>query len=694
MKKIILLTGIFLLFCGNMLMAQMPANRTAQTIIADALTQIPTQDGETYQNLMKDLCSTGEEGVLTMVKMLNPPGKGSNATIDFALSGMSHYATGEGLSAVRKTLESAYMKALDQTNELETKAFIIRQLQIVGQDECIEALARYLNQEDLCSPAALALASIGSEKAGQALQVSLLRRMGTAKTQQSVLQAIGEAQLPVNEDLIKGMLGTGDENFQKTVLYALSRTGTKASIPVLASAAEKTGFTTEKTGANDAYIRLLNRVIAQGDVKVAEKAASDLLKKSTKVGRTETRIAALHLLVAAQGDRKTEEIVLVGAVLIPMEGKGKQATKTLTTALKDPNKEYRNAALDIISESVDKSLYVSLIKSLQKAKPELKVDILNWLGREVEYPDKKALLSALETGIETTAVQLIIKQANSTDFNVKQTATMTLVKIGNTEAIAPIASFLTSDDAQVIALAKDALSTFKGDISSAIAGRISAASDKGKVAIAELLALRKDSRFMNNVLELTKSTSPDVKVSALNALKDVVGEKDLTNMCGMLETADKPEIAPLQQAIISALSAQPTNQQVDTITRRMIQAGESKKHLYYVPLASTMENKALEMIVDGFKKGQGEAKDAAFEALLSWKDFRAANELYEVCRDETASAYFDRALSSYTRMVANSSLTGENRLIFLRKAMEVAKTDAQKNTILNQIGRTNTFLAL
>ena len=675
MKKIIIsIISCALLFCGSVLMAQMPANRTAQTMIADALAQIPAQNPDIYQSLMTDLCSTGEEGVLSLVKMINAPGKGSNELIDYALSGMSHYATGEGREAVRKTMENAYVKALDQTDEIETKAFIIRQLQVVGQDDCIETLARYLNQEDLSSPTAKALASIGTEKAGQALQASLLRRMGSANTQQSALLAIGDAQLPVNEDLIKGMVGTGDEDFQRTVLYALSRTGSKASIPVLAAAAEKAGFTMEKTSANDAYIRLIDRVITQGDLKEAEKAASDLLKKSTKAGRTGTRIAALRLLTTAQGTN---------------------AIKTLTTALKDSNIEFRNAALDFISEKADKAFYVSIIKSLQKEKPAQKVDILNWLGREAaDNPDKKALLSSLETGIETTAVQLIIKQVNSADFNVKQAATMALVKIGNTEAIAPITSFLTSDDVQVVTLAKDALSIFKGDISPAVARVISTASDNGKAAITELLALRKATGFMNAVLELTKSSSPDVKATAYKALKDVVGEKDLTNMCGMLEEAGKPEIAYLQQAVVSALSSQSASQQVETITRRMIQAGESKKHLYYIPLATTEEDKALEIIVDGFNKGQGEAKDAAFEALLSWRDFRAADELYEVCLDPSASAYFDRAITSYIRMVTNPSLTGENRLIFLRKAMEVAKTDVQKNTILNRIGRTGTYLAM
>ena len=694
MRKLCISIGSVLLLCTNILMAQAPMTEyRRQTVIADALAQMPAKTSQANQELMRAFCTTGEEGVLTMVKMMNAPGKGSNEQVEFALSGMSQYATGEGLSDIRTTMESAYLKALDQIDEPETKAFIIRQLQVVGQDESVEALGRYLGHEDLCSPAAKALAMIGTEQAGQALQIALLRRIGTAKTQQSILLALGEAQLAINEDLLQGMVGVGDDDFRQAVFFALSRTGSKASLPILASAAEKAGFWTEKTSANDAYIRLIKRVIMQGDLKVAEKAASDLLKKSTKAGRTGTRIAALRLLTAAQGVRKTEDLILIGMTVIPVEGNMKQATKTLTTALKDPNKEYRNAALDILSDNADKTLYISLIKLLPKAKPELKVDLLNWFGREAECPDKKALLSSLETGIETTAVQLIIRQAASADFDVKQAATMALVPIGNTDAIAPIVSFLASDDELVIALAKDALSTFNGDISPVIARTLPTASDKGKAAAAELFALRKATGHLNNVLELTKSGSADVKAAAYKASKDVVGEKDLTNMCGMLEMADKPEIAPLQQAVISALSSQSPSQQVETITRRMIQAGENRKHLYYIPLAATGESQALEMIVDGFRNGQGDAKDAAFEAILTWRGFEAADELYGVCTDPSATAYFDRALTAYIRMVSNPSLTGENRLIFLRKAMEAARTDVQKNTILNQIGRTGTYLA-
>lgn len=206
--------------------------------------------------------------------------------------------------------------------------------------------------------------------------------------------------------------------------------------------------------------------------------------------------------------------------------------------------------------------------------------------------------------------------------------------------------------------------------------------------------MRKATANLTTVLELIKSGSPEVKKAAYTALKDVVSEGDLVNLCGMLETADASAVAPIQQAVISAISSMSPAKQKETITRRMLQAGESKKYLYYIVLATTGEKDALATIVDGFHKGSGAARDAAFEALLNWKGIEAADELYAICKDASSSAYLDRALKAYVKLVSNPAFTGENRLLSLRKAMEVAKTDEQKNIILKQVERTGTFLGM
>ena len=205
MKKIYMTVGALLL-CGNLLMAQAPANRTSKTLVADVLAQMPAQEQENYNTLIGQLSEAGGDAVLNLVSKLNAPGKGSNASVDYALSGLSHYVMAKGEENARRVVSEAYCKALDKVSESETKAFIIRQLQIVGGDEAIETLVSYLHDPQLSGPAARALAANGSPAAGEALRSSLLRRMGTPETQKNIIKAIAEAQVDNTEEILLPLL--------------------------------------------------------------------------------------------------------------------------------------------------------------------------------------------------------------------------------------------------------------------------------------------------------------------------------------------------------------------------------------------------------------------------------------------------------------------------------------------------------
>lgn len=661
-----------LLLCGSMLMAQTPANRTAKTTAADVLAQMPAAKQAAYNKLIGDLSSTGEEGVLLLVNMINAPGKGNNANVDYALSGLTHYVMAKGEENARLVTANAYLKALEMVNERETKAFIIRQLQILGKDECIDALASYLNDESLSGPAARALAANGSEKAGQALVAALKSRSGSPKTQKDVIRAIADAQVKEAEAVLLTLQGAADPDMQKDVLYALSRVGGMNSMPVLAKAAEKAGYTMEVTGANEAYIALLKQLVPSNRDAVM-KAAKKLQKDAVKAGQEQTREAALQILLAAEEPAKVSKMIIA--------------------AMKDPSKNYRNAALSYASDFADKELYIELMKMVPKAKPELKVDILNWIGREAKNPSKHDVIRDLEIRFDLPAKQILLEQLGDANFDVKQAATWTLVKIGDKSYIPSLAELLKSDDKQVVLLGQDALAAFPGDIDGAVAKAVSSAANEGKIAGLELLAMRKATANINTVLDQIQTGSPEVKAAAYVALKDVVGERDITNMCGMLETADALAVPPMQRAVISALSSLSAADRVETVTRRMLQAG-NKDYLYYLVLASTGQPDALATIVKGFRSNTGVKRDAAFEALLNWKGIEVADELYAICKENPSSNYFDPALTACVKLVSNPAFTGENRLLSLRKAMEIAKTDAQKNAILQQIEKTGTFLGM
>lgn len=445
----------------------------------------------------------------------------------------------------------------------------------------------------------------------------------------------------------------------------------------LATAAARAGYTAEKTGATAAYIALIKQVAAQGEVAVAEKAAKGLLKNATKARVVQTRIAALDILFFVENQRAPH--------------KKSTLSKRVSDALKDPDREYRKGALNIASGYADKEIYIEVIKVMAKAGPEVKVDILNWLGCEAEQPSKQELIRNLDIRFDLPARQVLVAQLDDKRkeeqgedmFGVKEATVRALVKIGDPSFIPVLARLLADGEERIVLLAQKALSVFPGDIDAAVAKAIPRAANAGKIAGVELLAQRRATANVNTVLEQLKSDSPEVKAAAYAALKDVVGERDLVNLCGMLETADALAIPPLQRAVLSSLSGIEVEKQVAFVTRRILQAGDQKKHLYYRVLASTGDSEALKNIVNDFYAGPEVRQKAAFDALLHWPTPEVADILFAICQDTSLSSFFEPAFSRYVEWILGPSFTAEERLLNLRKAMDMARTDEQKISLRN-----------
>ena len=526
------------LVCAVTLMAQSPANRTVNTIVADVLAQMPAKNQTEFDKLMGDLSTTGAEGVQMLISRLNAHGQGSNAAVEYALSGLAAYASAPDKAQLKQVVKQGFQKALATASVQEVKAFINQQLYFLGEP---------------------------------------LDLGGQATAHQSA-----------NAD------------------YRNQR------IPTLASAFQ---------------------------------AAPD------------------------------------------------KALKTLEKALKDNDKEYRNAALRFASDYANSEMYTKLVKRLPKMKPFVKTDILNWLGYEaLQSPEKNSLIKNIQVSLDVPGKQVLLEQLQSTDPEVKTAAAWALQRIGDTSVISNLAGLLRSDKAEEVALGQQTLAAFSGNITDAVTRAIAQGSNAGKIAGLQLLAGRKANLGLGTVIQQTKSDNAEVRKAAYTALKSVVEAQNFTNMCGMLEEADAAYVPDMQQAVIATIATLPAAEQVQTVTQRMNQSA-GKSYLYYTVLATTGDAKALETIKNNLNAANAIVRDAAFDALLQWKDQRACEELLRICG--TASGdQFQKALQRYVTLASDEALTGENRLILLREAMQVAKTDDQRNNILKQIEKTGTFQAL
>jgi HEAT repeat protein len=476
------------------------------------------------------------------------------------------------------------------------------------------------------------------------------------KVRLNLANAIGQTGYQQAEPALLGLLNENpSEAMQKVILNALGNAGTKESLKALRSAAENAGYAYRKDNATASYIFLLGR-LNNTEPKLVKKEAEKLLATGKKLDKQDIRIAAAKLLLAHPSAKK-EDI--------------------LKSAIKDGDITYLSGVLNLYPFHDDNKSTGLIQKELAATKsPEVQTALIYWSGNH----NKK------------TSIPQITRLANPSAGMVQKAAILSLAKLGGEESLIALASLLKSDNDETVALAKNALSTYNGDISYTLASVFEDSDDTGKTAILELIASRKMESQYNLVYNQMFSDNGTVKAAAANSLKDVSTDKNLPDLFTLLEREDAAYIPAIQQAINAALSYLPAEKQLPLVTERM--KNSPKKHLYYTALANSESRQAMDIITNAYATATGAEKEAAFDALTHWKSFHVIYPLLDIARNSKDKRELEKVTDALISVIRNSGQTGAIRYLYLRKTMQFAQTDKQKNDILRLIGNTGQYQAM
>lgn len=647
-------TLVALLLVVSMAIGQTPQNRSSSTIIADVLSQLPAQTQPAYNKMMTDLTSTGEEGLLYLIGQLNAPGNKTNETLDYAISGWTHFVSND--DAKRKKALSAYEKALAQPLHEENKAMIIRQIEKIGDNSNVPSLAAFINDARLSGPASQALAQIGSEDAKQVL-LSALTKADTEELKITLANAVVQTKYPEAENVFINLLSNNpSENLKKVAYNGLAEVGTKNALSLLKKDAQNSNWAYGKANATAAYISVLNNLVAT-DSKLAEKEAMSLLKIADKNNKSDLKIAAAEIALA--------------------NGSAKNADKLLKSAMKSGDVNLMNNVLSMHNFGKSPKATVTILKSLKpKSSPAVQAAILYWIGSQ-------------KMGSATSLVSGFLKSSNK---EVQKAAVTSLMNIGTEQAMQPLAGMLKSGDASTIALAQEALNSYNGDMSGTLASVFENSDEAGKLATLQLMSNRKMESQYNLVYNQMFTDNAVVKAEAAKTLKDVASTDNLDDLFNLLEQTDQEYVSAVQTAINSVLSTMTQADQMKVVAERMMST--DKKHLYYSALANSQSEQAKEALIGAYDGETGINQKAAFDALKQWKTFDGVYPLLDIARSSKDNNIVSEAVDAIIQKTASSNQTGAVKYLYLREAMELAKTDAQKNTILRLIGNTGLYQAM
>ena len=626
--------------------------------ITNLLRQFPAQNAKQQQKNMDDMAALGKAGIAAMASQLSSPDKGEHAKVQYAISGFTYYVTQSGKEEGRQMAAEAYVDALPRVADKNNQAFLIYQLQQVGKDEVIGTLANYLTDIQLSGPSARALSKIGTKQAGKTLTQALANASGDAQI--FIIEALGDAKIEESAPAIEKIAAGASANLQKVALYALAQIGAPSSSGVLSTAAAKAGYSYDLTNATASYLTYLARLVENGQKVLAVKNATALLKSAISSKHTPTRTAALKILAEAQG-----------VLSVP----------TLRKAVQSLSIEERIAALKLAQKLLTPATAQQWITALPNFKPEAQAEIITMMGQAEAK----------------TALPALLKQLSNKESVIKIAAIDAVAKIGQESVLKNLLEVLKKSSDDEVKAIKTALLSLKGEnVVNQAAAALPTLPPNAQVALLDLLAARAADSKIDVVSGQLKNNNANVKNAAFSALRRVSMPKDLPMLYELLgNVSDSDEQSATQEAITAALkNTGNANQQTDLLLGQINNVGADKKPAYLSVLANIGTRKALQFVSTSFSNGSASSQQAALAALAHWSDASAITELNKIGKSTTDPAYTEQAVAGIIRAVTASKQNATQRVLSLRKALEIAKTSAQKESVLKELVRNRTFNAL
>ncbi|MHC4545166.1 MAG: HEAT repeat domain-containing protein [Planctomycetota bacterium] len=217
-------------------------------------------DKEKIEGAIRDILKGGRDNIIGVIDMLVEPGKGDDVKAHYALHCMALHVCKLDNNRPRRRFSRTLASQIGGDRPKEVQKYLVRELQIAGGREVVEALGKLLVDEELCEPAAQALATIG-EGAAEQLHGALSRVSG--KCRLTILQNLGVVRGVKSVGALKKAVSDEDEAVRIASVWALANIGDADSAKMLLRAADQAdGW--ERIQATKACLLLAEKLCAGG----------------------------------------------------------------------------------------------------------------------------------------------------------------------------------------------------------------------------------------------------------------------------------------------------------------------------------------------------------------------------------------------------------------------------------------------
>ncbi|MBO7137243.1 MAG: DUF1080 domain-containing protein [Bacteroidaceae bacterium] len=400
-------------------------------------------------------------------------------------------------------------------------------------------------------------------------------------------------------------------------------------------------------GTNEAWASAVREGLKQAIAAQSDKDAKQFLENELRLLSKENDVTYVAQEGAKPYAQAYDKLVSLG------DNAGKEIAK----AVKGKDHALRMQALKFATAQglVTDELAASVVKKYKSLSEEAKCDVLYWLG-DNKIKGQKALLANVATQAGKPAKAAIEALGKIGGADAEKVLIDQLGGANNAEAFRALCSF------------PEKLNLLEP---------LKAAQGDKKLSLMKLASARHYTDAAKDIFALTQDKT--YGEAALDALTGVATPNLSIPIMGALATTqDTQNISKWQKAASASLQTLSIDDQYKEIAQFVSQPSMPNKERLYSLLAATGTDAA---IADLEKIGDA----AAIEALGKADNYKAAKPLLAAAKKGD-----EKALMNYVRLVSNKEKNLDSRSSRLSEAYTLAKTTADKKSIIEKLGQTPT----
>ncbi len=616
--------------------------------VASLVSRFPASSFAQRDALCADVFGLGPAGVAAVFARALPPGKEDDSKARFAVGALVSCAGRPGAERERALVARALLDAAAAARDADLASFFLSQVELVGKDDSVRPLARFLADERLAGPASRALVAVGGPRASKALLDALGKAPRGARP--AIVQALGVARVREAVPRLLPLAEGEDEGLRQAALFALANLGDPAAGPVL-SRTRVAASHRERAQAPSLYLLHARRLAENGRTGEAVAAARAVLHNYTGPEESRHAAEALFLLVGAQGA---------------------QALPDLLEAAGSPDRERRGAALGLAPRIPGSEATARWVDLARTAPADVRADVV-------------AMLGARGDG---AALPFVRECLGSPDEAVRLRAIPAARSLGGESVLPDLVALLAKAGEAETAVLRTALLGYRGPVVVPEAARLlDATPAPAKAALVDVLGGKGARAEIERVYRLVDDPDPHVSEAALRALGSLAGDADLPRLVSMLEAETASDrVVRLREAIASAVLRNPdTERRADALVALMKSTSRAGTLEILKVLPRVGGRAALAAAVEAAGSPDAEIQAGALSTLSRWPDATAAPELLRIARATTVPEHVRTAVQGYARLVGRSDMPTWKKMEALEAALALPGADEDKKPVLTAI---------